>query len=275
VNWRPGCSPAREAVPAPGGPSPAGRGHREFRRKHVTLAILWEEYIAGEPGGYRYSRFCELYRAWEGRLSVAVQQLLAAGDKLLVDNAGDGVPVMIDRLTGKRRAAQIFVAVLGASSFAYAQATWTQGSPIGSAAMSAPSRRSAACLLVPDNTKLAVIKGVPLRSADQPQLCRRGDALPHRHSAGQAATATAAAVGNALAPSKRSGMSTAPGPLVWCNRTSLPWTAPGIGRPQTRRVAIAPDLRSSGFACSGMGAPRPQLKANVAGQETCSTVAAA
>jgi hypothetical protein len=29
--------------------------HRELRRKHVTLSIPWEEYIAGEPGGYRYS----------------------------------------------------------------------------------------------------------------------------------------------------------------------------------------------------------------------------
>lgn len=36
--------------------------HRELKRKHVTLSILWEEYIASEPGGYRYSRFCELYR---------------------------------------------------------------------------------------------------------------------------------------------------------------------------------------------------------------------
>ena len=36
-------------------------------------------------------------------------------------------PVAIDRLTGERRTAQIFVAVLGASSFTYAQATWTQG----------------------------------------------------------------------------------------------------------------------------------------------------
>ncbi|MGY3288696.1 transposase [Bradyrhizobium sp. LM3.6] len=34
--------------------------HRELKRKHVTLSIVWEEYIAGEPGGYRYSRFCEL-----------------------------------------------------------------------------------------------------------------------------------------------------------------------------------------------------------------------
>ena len=56
--------------------------HRELKRKHVTLSILWEEYIAGEPGGYRYSRFCELYRAWEGRLSVTMRQSHAAGDKL-------------------------------------------------------------------------------------------------------------------------------------------------------------------------------------------------
>jgi hypothetical protein len=32
--------------------------HRELKRKHVTLSILWEEYIVGEPDGYRYSRFC-------------------------------------------------------------------------------------------------------------------------------------------------------------------------------------------------------------------------
>ena len=101
--------------------------HRELKRKHVTLSILWEEYIAAEPDGYRYSRFCELYRAWEGRLSVTMRQAHAAGDKLFVDYAGDGVPVVVDRLTGERRMAQIFVAVLGASSFTYAQATWTQG----------------------------------------------------------------------------------------------------------------------------------------------------
>ena len=79
--------------------------HRELRRKHVTLSILWEEYIAGEPGGYRYSRYCELYRAWEGQLSVTMRQSHAAGDKLFVDYAGDGVPVVICRPTGERRTA--------------------------------------------------------------------------------------------------------------------------------------------------------------------------
>src|ERR1700755_2330052 len=101
--------------------------HRELRRKHVTLSILWDEYIEQHPDGYRYSRFCELYCAWEGKLSVTMRQSHAGGDKLFVDYAGDTAPVVIDRLTGEIREASIFVAVLGASNFTYAEATWTQG----------------------------------------------------------------------------------------------------------------------------------------------------
>ena len=41
--------------------------HREMKRKHVTLSVLWEEYIALHPGGYRYSRYCDLFREWESR----------------------------------------------------------------------------------------------------------------------------------------------------------------------------------------------------------------
>ena len=103
--------------------------HRELRRKHVTLSILWDEYIEQHSDGYRYSRFCELYRAWEGKLSVTMRQAHAGGDKLFVDYAGDGVPVVVDRLTGEIRNAQIFVAVLGASSFTFAHASWTQALP--------------------------------------------------------------------------------------------------------------------------------------------------
>ena len=88
--------------------------HREMRRKHVALSILWEEYITANPGGYRYSRFCKLYREWEGRLPVTMRQTHAPGERLFVDYAGDGVPVVIDRLTGEIRKAQIFVAVIGA-----------------------------------------------------------------------------------------------------------------------------------------------------------------
>ena len=88
--------------------------------------MLWEEYIEANPEGYRYSRFCELYRSWEAKLSVTLRQTHMAGDKLFVDYAGDTVPVIVDRLTGEVRQAQIFVAVMGASNFTYVEATWTQ-----------------------------------------------------------------------------------------------------------------------------------------------------
>ena len=59
--------------------------HRELRRKGVTLQLLWEEHRAVHPQGYGYSRFCELYRAWEGRLSPVMRQTHVAGEKLFVD----------------------------------------------------------------------------------------------------------------------------------------------------------------------------------------------
>jgi len=141
--------------------------HRELKRKHVTLQILWDEYIEQNPDGYRYSRFCELYRGWASRVSVTMRQSHAGGDKLFVDYAGDTVPVIIDRLTGKTRPAQIFVAVLGASNFTGAcpraargadpgaEASWTQALAdwIGAHTRAFEAIGGVPNLLVPDNTK--------------------------------------------------------------------------------------------------------------------------
>jgi transposase len=134
--------------------------HRELKRKHVTLSILWEEHIEQHPDGYRYSRFCELYRAWEGKLSLTMRQTHAGGDKLFVDYAGDTAPVVIDRLTGEIRGAQIFVAVMGASNFTYAEATWTQSLAdwIGAHTRAFAAIGGVPRLIVPDNAKVAVIK---------------------------------------------------------------------------------------------------------------------
>ena len=133
--------------------------HRELKRKHVTLSILWDEYIAQHPDGYRYSRFCDLYRGWEGKLSVTMRQAHTGGEKLFVDYAGDRVEVF-DRLTGEARSAWIFVAVMGASSFTYAEATWSQGLAdwIGAHTRAFEAIGGVAHLIVPDNTKTAVIK---------------------------------------------------------------------------------------------------------------------
>lgn len=103
--------------------------HRELRRKGVTLSLVWEEYRAAHPDdGYGYSRFCELYRRWEGRLSPTMRQHHFAGERVFVDYCGDPLEV-IDGATGEVRQAQVFVGVLGASNYTYVEATWTQALP--------------------------------------------------------------------------------------------------------------------------------------------------
>jgi hypothetical protein len=97
--------------------------HRELRRPGVTLLLLWEEYRTVHPAGYGYSRWCELYRTWEGRLSPTMRQVHPAGERLFVDYAGQTVEV-VDGDTGELHAAQVFVAVLGASNYTFAEATW-------------------------------------------------------------------------------------------------------------------------------------------------------
>jgi transposase len=133
--------------------------HHELKRKHVTLSILWDEYIEQHPERFRYSRFCELYRSWARQLSVTMRQNHVGGDKLFVDYAGDGVPV-VNRLTGEIVYAQVFVAVMGASNYLYAEATWTQGLADWITAHTHAFEYIGGVpnLLVPDNTKVAVIK---------------------------------------------------------------------------------------------------------------------
>jgi len=100
--------------------------HTELKGKGVTLSLLWEEYKAENPEGYQYSRFCELYADWASKLDVVMRQEHRAGEKLFVDYAGQTIPV-VDSSTGEVRQAQVFVSVLGASSYTYAEASWTQG----------------------------------------------------------------------------------------------------------------------------------------------------
>jgi transposase len=104
------------------------RLHAELRRPGVTLLLMWQEYRSGQPDGYGYSRFCDLYAAWRGRLSPTMRQTHPAGERMFVDYAGQTVEV-IDGATGEVRRAQIFVAALGASNFTYAEARWTQALP--------------------------------------------------------------------------------------------------------------------------------------------------
>src|SRR5260370_39152701 len=89
-----------------------------------------------------------------------MRQTHVGGEKLFVDYAGDTVPVIIDRLTGEVRAAQIFVAAMGASNFTYVEATWTQALAdwIGAHMHAFAAIGGVPHLLVPHNAKDAVIK---------------------------------------------------------------------------------------------------------------------
>jgi transposase len=133
--------------------------HQELARKGVTLALLWQEYKAQHPDGYQYSRFCDLYGTWRASLDRCLRQEHRAGEKLFVDYAGQTVPVQ-DRQTGTIREAQIFVAVLGASNYTYAEATWTQTLPdwTMSHVRAFASFGGVPQIVVPDNLRSGVTK---------------------------------------------------------------------------------------------------------------------
>ena len=149
----PPTAPSNQARPDPDWPIV----HRELRRKGVTLDLLWQEYKAEYPTGYRYSGFCALYRQWVGRLSLSLRQTHTPGEKLFVDYAGQTVPIT-DPTSGEIRPAAIFVAVLGASNYTYSEATWSQSLPdwIGSHARTFEHLGGVTALVVPDNLKSGV-----------------------------------------------------------------------------------------------------------------------
>ncbi len=131
--------------------------HQELKRKGVTLQLLWEEYEkAHGQSAYRYSQFCLHYHEYRGRLARSMRQVHRAGEKVFIDYSGDTVAV-IDPKSGEILTAEIFVATLGASKYAYAEATWTQGLPdwIGSTIRMLEYFGAVPSLWIPDNLKAA------------------------------------------------------------------------------------------------------------------------
>ena len=93
--------------------------------KDLTLQLVWQEGRESNPEGYGYSRFCELYRRWLKKLDLVLRQEHRAGEKMFVDYAGATIPIH-DPQSGEVHAAAVFVAVLGASSYTFAEATTGQ-----------------------------------------------------------------------------------------------------------------------------------------------------
>lgn len=95
--------------------------HQELRKKGVTLQLLWMEYKEQNSQGYQYSRFCDLYQKWRKTIDPVLRQSYKAGEKMFVDYAGPTMYV-VDKTTGEKIPAYIFVAVLGASNYTYIEA---------------------------------------------------------------------------------------------------------------------------------------------------------
>ncbi len=102
--------------------------HRELRRKGVTLQLLWLEFKTAHPDGYQYTQFVRHYRRWQRRLDVVMRQEHRAGEKCFLDFPGDTLPI-VDPTSGEVTEAQLFVAVLGASNYTYAEAVASQALP--------------------------------------------------------------------------------------------------------------------------------------------------
>jgi transposase len=154
---------------------------RELKRPGVTMMILWEEYREINQDGYGYSRFCDLLRGFERRLSPVMRQHHVAGEKVFVDYSGKRIAI-VDPLSGEIQEAEIFVGVLGASNLTYAEATWTQQLPDWTGAHVRMFRFFGGVpkLLVPDNLK----SGVNKASFYDPEVNRTYGAMAAHYSAG-------------------------------------------------------------------------------------------
>lgn len=131
----------------------------ELSKKGVTLMLLWEEYLKDNPDGYRYTQFCEHFRQYQKSLDVSLRMPHKAGEKMFVDYAGQTMFV-VDRDTGEAKEVQIFVSVLGASDYIFAEATPTQELPnfVGSHVHAFSFYGGVPAIVVPDNLKAGVTK---------------------------------------------------------------------------------------------------------------------
>jgi transposase len=156
--------------------------NEELKLKEVTLSLVWQEYRERQPDGYQYSRFCEPYGVGRGKLDLCMRQVHRPGEKLFVDYCGATVPV-VDAGTGEVREAQVFVAVWGASSYTFAEATWSQGLAdwIGSHVRAFEFGGGLTELVIPDNLRSyslwhssspAVLARKPLRPCLLPEFCK-------------------------------------------------------------------------------------------------------
>jgi transposase len=98
---------------------------KELKRTGVTRYLLWEEYIAKHPDGFKRAQFFHWYSQWRKEVSPVMHFEHKAGDKLFIDFTGKKLSI-VDEHTGEIQDLEIFVCVLGSSQYTYVEACPSQ-----------------------------------------------------------------------------------------------------------------------------------------------------
>jgi transposase len=133
---------------------------KELRQKGVTLRLIWIEYLEKNPDGYKHAQFEEYYRRWKKTHGEpSMHQTHVGGERMQVDYAGLKMP-LVNPETGEVSQVPVFVAVLPASNYTYAEAqssenqcNWNNGHVRAIAFFGGVVK-----IVVPDNLKTGVQK---------------------------------------------------------------------------------------------------------------------
>ena len=136
----------------------------EMKRPHVTLKLLWEEYVKEHPDShYELTQFRFHYKQNTKAEKDAPTTILAdrrtGGEKAFLDFTGDTMGY-IDRETGEYVKCQSFVAAMPASDYGYLIFVPSQRTEdfVYAVTQFLKSLGGVPRMLVPDNLKAAVIK---------------------------------------------------------------------------------------------------------------------
>ncbi len=132
---------------------------KQLRKRGMTVGMQFREYSKMYPDAFAETSFYKYYNIWKKRMRPSMHIEHKVGDKMYVDFAGGTLPY-VDAETGELAQAQVFVAILGWSQYAYVEAMRNQSAEEFIAACEHAVRHFGGSPLdiVPDNLKSAVVK---------------------------------------------------------------------------------------------------------------------
>lgn len=130
-----------------------------LRKRGMTVAMQYQEFKKKHPETYGETSFYHYYNLWRKKVNPTMHIEHKVGDKMYVDYAGGTLPY-VDEDTGEIKEAQVFVANLGWSQYAYVEAMPSQRVEDFIAACENAIRyfKGVPLAIVPDNLKSAVFK---------------------------------------------------------------------------------------------------------------------